>query len=651
MSSIARACRSRSTRSGLRRRRCCWSSAERRSPSGPPQAYARQRGVGDRVVFAGTRSDPAPLLRAADVFVLPSAYEANALVVLEALATGLPVISTRVGFAPELVVDGENGYLVGRDAVEIGERLRDLGGPGLRDRSERARRTAERYSWSAVADRYIALAESLRSSGPAAREGRALATPRILHAIRSDGFAGVEQFVLRLASAQAQAGHHVARHRRRPVADAAAARGPRHRVHSRRPHSRGRPRSAAPAPPHRRGEHPHDGRRPRRGPRARVDAGRDRQWSRPATSPNRAAASDRSRSTDWCAAPSTRRSPSAPRSRRASTCPASSCARESTPGRFRDPASARTDGADRAAPRAGEGDGSRHPGLRVLRRGERRLGPRDRRARQRTGGPRAAGGGTRRRRRRCVSSGSAPTSRTSWSRAGILLAPCPNEGLGLTVLEAMATALPVIAADAGGHTELLIDLDARALFAARDVEAAAANLRCARTGPGGEGRAGRERAGEAVHAVHAATAGRRHFRRVSPDDRRAAAPPTGGAAMTDLVVMSLEAWDDVWRRNQHLVAGLLRAIPRCACCSSSPPPIPCTTWCRADPRPEGGRSPRSPASPRDACGGTGRSSGCPDDSTPTPTSASRARSCGPRESAGCRNPLLWINDPAPSPCR
>ena len=31
--------------------------------------------------------------------------------------------------------------------------------------------------------------------------------------------------------------------------------------------------------------------------------------------------------------------------------------------------------------------------------------------------------------------------------------------------------------------------------------------------------------------------------------------------MTDLVVLSLEAWDEVWRRNQHLVAGLLRADP------------------------------------------------------------------------------------------
>ena len=271
MSSTARACRSRSTHSGLRRRRRCWSSAERRSPSGPRR---RTHGSAESATGSSSRVRAPirrPLLRAADVFILPSAYEANALVVLEALATGLPVISTRVGFAPELVVDGENGYLVGRDAAEIGERLRDLGGPGLRDRSEQARRTAERYSWSAVADRYIALAESLRSSAARHRRTRRQRSGDPAHPPRDPlGRIRRRRAVRAAAGERAGAGRPpCARHRRRPVADAAAARGPRHRVHPRRPHSRGRPRGAAPAPPHRRGEHPHDGRRSRRSPRAR----------------------------------------------------------------------------------------------------------------------------------------------------------------------------------------------------------------------------------------------------------------------------------------------------------------------------------------------------------------------------------------------
>ena len=61
--------------------------------------------------------------------------------------------------------------------------------------------------------------------------------------------------------------------------------------------------------------------------------------------------------------------------------------------------------------------------------------------------------------------------------AGLFLAPCPVEGLGLSLLEAMATGLPALAADAGGHSEILAGLDPRALFPADDVAAAARSLR------------------------------------------------------------------------------------------------------------------------------------------------------------------------------
>ena len=126
-------------------------------------AHAHQAGVADRVVFAGEQADPVPLLWASDVLVLPSAYEANALVVLEALACGLPVVSTRVGFAPDIVVDGENGFLIERDPASVVEAIEALATRELDAWRIHARRTAERHAWPVVARQYLELIESIRA--------------------------------------------------------------------------------------------------------------------------------------------------------------------------------------------------------------------------------------------------------------------------------------------------------------------------------------------------------------------------------------------------------------------------------------------------------------------------------------------------------
>lgn len=66
----------------------------------------------DWVWFAGDRSDVADLMRTLDIFVLPSINEGISNTILEAMASGLPVIATDVGGNPELVVDHETGILV-----------------------------------------------------------------------------------------------------------------------------------------------------------------------------------------------------------------------------------------------------------------------------------------------------------------------------------------------------------------------------------------------------------------------------------------------------------------------------------------------------------------------------------------------------------
>ncbi|WP_435736859.1 glycosyltransferase family 4 protein [Cellulosimicrobium sp. PMB13] len=117
-----------------------------------------------RLHLAGTVDDPTPWFRAADLLALPSAYEANALVVLEALACGLPVVATPVGYVPDIVVDGENGFVVASDAGSVGDALDRYGAQteaGRARLSAAARATAEAHDWDVVAARYLDLFDEI----------------------------------------------------------------------------------------------------------------------------------------------------------------------------------------------------------------------------------------------------------------------------------------------------------------------------------------------------------------------------------------------------------------------------------------------------------------------------------------------------------
>lgn len=85
------------------------------------------RGLGERVRFAGHTDDVAGTLREHDVFVLASRSEAFPNSVIEAMATGMPVVATEVGGIPELVEHGRNGLLVPADRPdELAQAVIDL---------------------------------------------------------------------------------------------------------------------------------------------------------------------------------------------------------------------------------------------------------------------------------------------------------------------------------------------------------------------------------------------------------------------------------------------------------------------------------------------------------------------------------------------
>jgi sugar transferase (PEP-CTERM/EpsH1 system associated) len=73
---------------------------------------ARELGLGDRVLFTGRRDDVPEVLGALDIFALPSHTEGLSISLLEAAASGLPIVATDVGGNPEVVEDGVTGLLV-----------------------------------------------------------------------------------------------------------------------------------------------------------------------------------------------------------------------------------------------------------------------------------------------------------------------------------------------------------------------------------------------------------------------------------------------------------------------------------------------------------------------------------------------------------
>ncbi|MEM7203890.1 MAG: glycosyltransferase [Planctomycetota bacterium] len=81
----------------------------------PCEQLARELSVADRVEFRGSVHDPAPAYREMDVFALPSRTEQMPIVLLEAMATGLPVVANAVGDVLEMVAEPNRPYVVTRD--------------------------------------------------------------------------------------------------------------------------------------------------------------------------------------------------------------------------------------------------------------------------------------------------------------------------------------------------------------------------------------------------------------------------------------------------------------------------------------------------------------------------------------------------------
>lgn len=129
------------------------------------QALADAAGLGGQVHFPGDSQDTASWLRGFDLFVLPSLGEGISNTILEAMATGLPVVATRVGGTPELVVPGETGSLwTPGDVGALVDLLADYCADHARRASEGAAaraRIEQRFSWPRTAAAYQAVYDNV----------------------------------------------------------------------------------------------------------------------------------------------------------------------------------------------------------------------------------------------------------------------------------------------------------------------------------------------------------------------------------------------------------------------------------------------------------------------------------------------------------
>jgi glycosyltransferase involved in cell wall biosynthesis len=132
-----------------------------------PRPLVRELDMGDRIIFTGQirEQDKAPLYSGATAFVFPSLYEGFGMPVLEAMACGAPVISSRVSALPEVV--GDAGVLVDPySEPAISEALGELlTSPKRRQElGQRARERSRMFSWRQVAEQTVAVYEQVKAS-------------------------------------------------------------------------------------------------------------------------------------------------------------------------------------------------------------------------------------------------------------------------------------------------------------------------------------------------------------------------------------------------------------------------------------------------------------------------------------------------------
>jgi len=130
---------------------------------------ARKLRLSDRITFLEAAEDVRPYYAAADVCLHPTWYDPCSLVALEALACGLPVITSRFNGVSELMADGDQGFLVSdpADHTALAERMAALLDPELRSKmGASARRLAEQNTMDRQTGEFLELYHEVAAKNP-----------------------------------------------------------------------------------------------------------------------------------------------------------------------------------------------------------------------------------------------------------------------------------------------------------------------------------------------------------------------------------------------------------------------------------------------------------------------------------------------------
>ena len=136
---------------------------------GDLEKQAEELGIENYVKFSGRipHSDLPKIYNSADIFVLPSLNEGMSNTMLEALASGLPLVATDTGGTKELVKDGVNGFIVEMEnADDLAQKIETLMNDKdlVQKMAQESRKLAESMSWQGVAEKYFDLYKNIKKN-------------------------------------------------------------------------------------------------------------------------------------------------------------------------------------------------------------------------------------------------------------------------------------------------------------------------------------------------------------------------------------------------------------------------------------------------------------------------------------------------------